>query len=203
MLRKYHKLKKRAYFVTTQLISRIWYRYLELNTWVKISIFWTLITIMSLFFPWIQSLDWITPLNSGNFSENAFSIYAWYVWYFLFLLLLLILFTLLSKKRKERLKYFSLLDIPESILVFFTANILTIICIQYFFLVWSFQSFSQNIVYWTGLILATTWTIVLYAWYVSMKKNRKKSNSAIMWYDDSENIFEKKYQDPDNMKLPF
>lgn len=203
MLRKYHKLRKQCYYVFIELSSKIWYKYLELNLWVKISIFWTILVLISLFLPWIESLDWITPLNSGNFSENAFSIYTWFIWYFLLILLIFMLFTLISEKRKERLKYFSLLDLPESILVFFTTSILTIISIQYFFMIGWLQTFNQNIIHGSWLILATTWTIILYVWYIFMKKIRKKGNSAILWYENHETHFERKENNPNNMKLPF
>ncbi|MCH8518640.1 hypothetical protein LAT59_02680 [Candidatus Gracilibacteria bacterium] len=203
MLRKYQKIKRRFYFFITNISSKIAYRYLELDAGSKVSIFGLGICITSLFLPWVQSLDNVTLLPSGNLSENAFSIFTGYIGYAIILLLLFVLFTLLSEKRKERLKYFSLLDIPESILVLYTSSILGIICLQYFFIVGGFQIISQNIIYGTGLILCTTGSFLLLFGYILLKKSRKKQNTASYGYEGSDSAFEKRPNDSKNMKLPF
>lgn len=203
MLRKHQKIKRILTLYIVETISKLNYRYNELSAWTKISLFWVLVCTLSLFLPWIESLDGISSLPSGKLNENAFSIFAWRVWFFLIILFLFVVFSIISKKRKERFKYFSLVDAPESVLVLFTSIVVMIISLQYFFIIWWYQVMSQNIIYGRGIILSTTWSLLLFLWYYFLKKSRKKQNSWSFWYENSEEIFEKHANNPDNMKLPF
>ena len=203
MLRKHQKIKRILILYTSELISKANYRYCELSIGTKISLFWILICSFSLFLPWMESLDGISKLPSGNLSENAFSIFAWRAGFFLIILFLFVIFNMISKKRKERFTYFSLVDMPESILILFTALIVMMISLQYFFIISGYQVMSQNIIYGRGIILSTTWSLLLFLGYYFLKKSRKKQNSWSFWYENSGEIFEKHANNPDNMKLPF
>lgn len=203
MLRKHQKIKRILYLFIQETGSKLSYRYNELHIWTKISLFWIFVCILSLFFPWIESLDGVSRLPSWNLTENAFSVFAWYVWYFLMVLFLFVIFSIISKKRKERFKYFSLVDAPESILILFTSVVVIMISLQYFFIVWWYQVMSQNIIYGRGIILSTTGSLLLLLGYYYLKKTRKKQNSGSFGYENNEDIFEKHVSNPDNMKLPF
>lgn len=203
MLRKHQKIKRILSLFIAENLSRVHYRYNELSIGTKISLFWILVCTISLFLPWVESLDGISVLPSWNMSENAFSIFAWRTWFFLIALFLFVVFNMVSRKRKERFKYFSLVDAPESIMVLFTSIVVMLMSIQYFFLVWWYQIMSQNIIYGRGIILSTTWSLLLFLWYYFLKKSRKKQNSWSFWFENSEAPFQKHAHDPDNMKLPF
>ncbi len=203
MLRKHQRMKRIIYIFLKELSTKISYRYTELHIWTKISIFWISLSSIALFLPWIESLDAISILPSWNMSENAFSIFSGYIWYFLFALFAFVLFSMISKRRKERLKYFSLIDTPESVLVLFTGMIVCMISLQYFFIVGWYQVMSQNIMYWKGLILSTTWSLLMFIWYYFLRNSRKKQGSGSFGYEKSQDIFEKHPHNPDNMKLPF
>lgn len=203
MLRKHQKIKRILTLYIAETASQLNYRYNELSTGTKISIFWIFVCTLSLFLPWLESLDGISPLPSWNLRENAFSVFTWYIWFFLLVLFLFVLFTMISKKRKERLKYFSLVDIPESVLVLFTALIVIMISLQYFFIIGGYQVISQNIIYWKGIILSTTWALLLFMWYYFLKNSRKKQVQWSFGYENNQEIFEKHANNPDNMKLPF
>lgn len=203
MRRKYLKLKNLLQIELKKVYTKIWYKYLEINTWAKVSLFWSLIIWFSLFLPWIQSLDGVTKLHSDRMYENAFTQHTWYIGYFITALIGFVIFSIISNKRKERLKYFSLLDIPESILIFFTASLLLVFNTHYFFIIWWFQIYNNNIIHGSGFILCYTWSLILIIWCILMRYWRKVNNTTIVWYESYDVYFEKKEAEAKNMKLPF
>ena len=203
MQRKYQKIKKQIYFCTARIISHIGYKYIELNNWVKVSIFAAALWIISLFLPWLQSLDGMTHIYAQNLHLNAFSAITWFIWYFIFPFLVFVGFSLISSKRKERLKFFSLVDIPDSIIVFFASWLLFIISIQYYFIVWGLQQLSQNIIYWPWLILSTTSSILFFLWYYLLQSTKRRKTWITLWYEEEISNFKKHHNDVGNMKLPF
>lgn len=203
MQRKYQKIRKQVLLFVHKVSSKVWYRYLEMSNWAKMSIFAAILWIIWQFLPWIQSLDGATPIFDTRLSANAFNSITWYIWYLVVALLLFVVFSLISSKRKERLKFFSLVDIPDSIIVLYTSWLMMIISIQYFFIIGWLQNLSQNIVFWSWLILSTSSWIILLFGYLLLQNLKHKKKWATLWYETDVSNFKKHGNSEWNMKLPF
>ena len=201
--RIYQKLKIQIYHPLHSFGTKCMYRYWDLDLGVKVSIVWMMVCLVSLFLPWIQSLDTVTPLSSWRLTENAFSIFAGYIWYIMLLYIIWVLFMLLSERKKQKLKHISFFNIPDNILILYTFFLFSILCLQYFFIIWWFQHINQNIIYWKWLILCTSGSFLIFFWSLLVNKTKQKSSTASYAYDGNEDPYIPQEKKSKNMELPF
>lgn len=171
----------------------------------KIALFGSLICFISLFFPWMESLGSIIPSwDSQINSFNSFSSVLGRTGFFILISLIIVSFSIFSIRKKEKLRYFSLLSVSEYMCTSFGSIFIFLLSLQSFFLSSGLQLFSSNIIYWKGIILSITWAIIIFFWSIVIKKeyriNIKWSYiSDTKWSPDIPQEAEQK----NNMKLPF
>lgn len=120
MSRRIRNLKKKSILFLHTLSKHILYRFEELSLGSKIALIASALCIIALFLPWAKSLDQVSPLPGGNATQlNSFQLLNAYIGYFLLPLHVLLILIICSKRRKEKLKYFTLSDIPERIIIAF------------------------------------------------------------------------------------
>lgn len=171
----------------------------------KIGFFGIIICFLSLFFPWISSLDGIAgDINGSVESFWAFSKILGFTWVFIFLTLLVVGFSIFSIRRKERLRFFSLVHISEYSSCLIWSLFISILCIQKFFLISWLQVFSSNILYGKWIILCLTWSFfILIAAIIIKTEYRKKVHGSYIYEERELRNIENTPEDKNNMKLPF
>ncbi len=171
----------------------------------KIWLFWIVISFISLFFPWSESVTTIISSWNANIENlTAFSPLLWWIGYFLLIFLLVMTFFTFSIQKKEKIKYLSSYHITDFIALSVWATFIIILCIHTFILISGLKVFSWNIHHSHGIILCLCWSIISIFWSIVIsweyRKNIKWSyiNNASKWQWEPFKVEEK-----DNMKLPF
>ncbi len=199
-----HIVRKIQKFIY-QRAEHLSFRSAHLTFWSKITLFWIFITFLSLFLPWVNSLDGI--MSTSQNKLDSFSSFSWYighVWFLILCILTLSAFSIFSIVRKEKIRFFMLIQISDTLCCLCSSVIIFILSIQsYFFINW-LQLFSANILYGKWIILSITGALIIFTWSIIMRNEYRKNikGSYISEID-------KKIQDlqideqKDNMKLPF
>ena len=204
MVRKNYTLVRKIEKTLLDFKKYIEFKLIQLSLWVKVALVWNTIIFFSLFLSWVESSSPDFKLPNGDIWIGPFSLLSWYVWYFILVILAIITFSLLSHQKRQRIKYASLLDISDILACLFGSLIIFLLTLHTFFHIYSFQMFSQYIIYGKGIIFATTGSIILFAAYIIMKYGDSKT--SIWSYSHEEydaRFFSKKEDTQDNMKLPF
>lgn len=162
----------------------------------KLVLIWAFISIISLFFPWINSA-W----GEEIIMANAFSVKIWYIWFIIFILNFIMIFLMLSQKRKEKIK----LNLSLSFRDHFVVNTFSIFSLLLCFVAWAFTrwllSFSQNIIIGQWVIFCLVWTVFsLWGGMLLYKQYKKDYESFIV--DNTSEVWEH-LTDERNMQLPF
>ena len=171
----------------------------------KIAFFGITLCFISLFFPWISSVDSIVGDTSASIESFwAFSKILGFSGIFIFLSLAIIAFSILSIRAKERLRFFSLIHISEYSSCLIWSLFIIILCIQKFLLISWLQVFSSNILYGKGIILCTTASFFIFIAAIIIKTEHRKKiyGSYIYEWKDFKNTSYTP-EDKSNMKLPF
>ena len=177
----------------------------HITLWWKLALFGICIWIISLFFPWVSSFDgiangWQTQLK----SFLSFSILLWYVGFFIFLALVVSAFAIFSIQAKEKLHFFSYIQLSDHNSGILSSCFIFILCLHSFFLIRWLQVFSANVLYGEWIILCITGSIIMFTWSIMMKnenrRNMRWSYSSEAHTRDQNEVHEKV---KDNMKLPF
>ena len=190
---KTRKLKKQLVW----LFEIIKFKWVNLSLAWKIILFWNIIWIISLFFPWVNS-------TNINIKENAFSNLVWKSGYIILILILINIFTILSVRKKEKLKSVLNIHFKDNLLFLFTW--LIIILLSYItlnFINW-LQVLSSQIIYGKWIVLGFIWWITIIVWWILYKKEEEKNNKTIFLNDNIEENSDKlNNKSQHNMKLPF
>ena len=185
--------------IFSTILSLFKFRGLNLNTSWKIILFWSIVVLVSLFFPWIDSID-------NSIIENSFSKKSGWSWWIILLLVLVILFNLFSIASKEKLQlhiWVHFRDYPVSITLWFFIMIIWIISINF---VNALQVFSSSIIHWSGVTLLVSGAIVITVWWIIQRVEFNKLSKEWRLYDDYKEVHEDiwtKNDKENNMKLPF
>lgn len=158
---------------------------------------WALISLISLFFPWVNSI-WIDE----TFSDNAFSFRLWYIWYIIFILSFTMLILALSNNKKEQLKVnlsISFRDYNLVILSSFIMLLITFVSLNFIKWLWYY---SKAISYWEWIIYCFMWWILAFVWGILLYREYKKE-LKLLYLENSSNSIEIFPEDKNNMKLPF
>ena len=194
MQKKIVKLQENILFKTSH-ISFGW----------KLALFGIIICFISLFMPWWGAFwNIIDSENIENYSFNSFSSVMGYVGYFVLLWLCLMFFAITSIKKKQKLKYFSLIEIRDYSSCIITSIVIFLTSLHSFFITTGLTLFSSNITYWNGIILCMTGSIVVFIWGIVIRwehrMNIKWSYINDTHKTNQESVFK---EQKDNMKLPF
>jgi len=185
--------------------QKIAFKFSHISVWGKLCLFWVFITFVSLFTRWGGAFwNIVEAQNIENFSFTSFSSTMGYIWYFILLWLIIIIFSVCSIKKKQKLKYFSLIEVRDyssaiitSIVIFFTA-------IHCYFITQWLQLFSSNITHSNGIILCMTWAIIIFIWGIVIRSEYRMNIKWSYINDTSRSPKEFDYKETkDNMKLPF
>ncbi len=170
------------------------FKWLNLSNWEKISVVWIFLSLISLFFIWVDSASW-------EEKWTAFSSLAWSVGYIMLIVLLFLIFILFSHSRKEKLKLYSDIHFKDStiIILWWIFNIFLSFNI-FSFVTW-LQRFSSTIICGNGVILSITWAIVIVIWGIITRKEKKSEKYSIYTNELIEE--EEQKEEENNMKLPF
>jgi len=187
-------IKEQIYFKTSH-ISQGW----------KFALLWIFLCFISLFLPWISPLD--TIISCGYSDTPISSSFSWLlggIWFFILLSLSLMSFSLFSIKKKERLHFFSLIELSDISACFLWSIFIFILSLHSFFLVIGLQFFSVNILYGKGIILCITWSIIIFIASLLLKQEYRK-NIKWSYISELKNTWQKlKLEEKkDNMKFPF
>lgn len=190
---KTRKFKKQL----TWAFEIIKFKWINLSFSKKIILFWSLISLISLFVPWVNS-------TSQNITWSSFSNLSWKSWYIIILLLFFITFMVFSIQKKEKMKLNSNFHIKDYII--YLISWIIIILLSYIslnFVNW-LQALSGDIIYGKWIVLSLIWWIIILVWWFLSKREENKSNGSIFLNDViGEESAEIDNNTEDNMKLPF
>jgi len=173
-------------------------RALNLQTSWKIILFWIVSNFISLFFPWVDYIDWES-------TKNAFSSVVWNIWIILVLVLFFLLFNLFSINSKEKIKMhigIHFKDYPVSILLWLFIIILWIVSFNF---INALQFFSSTIIYWSWIIFSISSWVMIFVWWIMQRSefNDYSNKSDLIDFESNLNDEENRQVNNKNMKLPF
>lgn len=176
------------------LVNILKFKWLNLSNWEKVSIVWISLSLISLFFVWVDSTSW-------EEKGTAFSSLSWSVGYIILFVLLFLFFILFSHSRKEKLKLYSDIHFKDSTIIILWWIFNIFLSFNIFSFVEWLQRFSSTIIYGNGIILSITWAIVIVIWGIITRKEKKDEKYSIYTNELIEE--EEQKEEENNMKLPF
>lgn len=204
MIRKNYTLVRSIEKTVWDLKKYLEFKLVQLSLWVKVALIGNSFIFFSLLLSWVESSSPDFKLPNGDIWIWPFSLMAWYVGYFIIVIVGIITFSLLSHQKRQRIKFASLLDISDILACLFWSIVIFLLTIHTFFHIYSFQMFSQYIMYGKGIIFSTTGSIILFAAYIIMKYGKTKKTIWSYSHEDYDaRFFPRKEDTQDNMKLPF
>lgn len=175
-------------------LNNLKFKFENLSIPNQITIFWSVIWMISLFLPWIVS-------EEKNITWNAFNSISWNVWFILIIIFFLPVFLILSNSYKEKIKLYSDINFKSHFIIinsWFVSISFSIIALS--FAVW-LSTIWEKIRYWNWPILGmTAWILILIGW-LYIRKQFKTSNSEIIL--EKLNQEREMVKEKNNMKLPF
>ncbi len=185
--------------------EKIRFKTSHISFWWKITMLWVLLCFIALFLPWILPIDTLTPSWSRNIPVSlSFSSLLGFVGVFIIIILSIITFSICSIQKKEKFHFFSMLQLSDYLSAMFGWIFIFILSLHSFFFINGLRFFSINILYWQGIILSITGSIIIFIGAILLKKEQRKN---IKWSYVSElhspwNKIKNK-EGKRNMKLPF
>lgn len=189
------KMKKtnQSYTNIKKILKKIKFKSLNLSFEKQLVLIWTLLWLFSLFLDWIKY-----PIN--NQSWNSFNSITWNIGYILLIIFLILIFIIFSTQYKEKIKLYSDLNFKNHFIIITSAFIsfcFTIVSIS--FSSW-LKIFLEKINYWNGPILCMISSILIFIWWILIRKEFYKNNSEIIL--EKLNSNREKNKKNDNMSLP-
>lgn len=189
-----NKLKERT---TRKFILNIFsvlkFTSINLNFSSKIIIIWSLISLVSLFLPWIK--------KSTDLAWNSFNSIWWNIGYLMVLILVFLIFIITSINFREKIKLASNINFRNHIVIIYLWLLIIIIWIIYISFINGLSTIFENVEVWNWIILYILSGIVIIVWWLLKRKEYKNREyeSFINETQDKENV----KIDESNMKLPF
>lgn len=191
---KNRKLKR----TILNIISILKFESLNIETPKKIVLFWVIISVLSLFLNWTDSVD-------QKHIWNSFKGILWITWYLLLITNIKIIFLILNQKMKELIKFFFNFNAKDGVMIVFLWGFGLFISINSIFIIENFSYFTTGIFTGKWVILSIVWYIFITIWWALMLKTRTKT--SVYMDGDNENIWNENKDlnenDKSNMKLPF
>lgn len=162
----------------------------------KIVVFWSVITLISLLFAWVDS-------STGAISWSAFSRISGKPAIMILIILAMIYFSLFSIHKKEKLKLVSNLYFKDYTSCVLWGIFIMIICINSFNYIGGLQMFESDIISGKWPILCLCGGIIMTVWGFIMKLESSKNVKGTFISEQdvgSDTSWEK---EKNNMKLPF
>ena len=176
------------------LLNNIKFKSINLTLSKQIIIIWIIITLISLFFPWV--ID-----TNKNILWNSFASLSWNIGYILLLILFFSLFIIFSTNYKDKLKLYSNISVKNHFFIITSAFIIisfNIVAVS--FINW-LNTFFESLTYWNWVILSMTWWFIMLIWWFLLRKEYYSDSSEIILNKLNQNREQMKKED--NMKLPF
>lgn len=176
------------------LLNNIKFKSINLTLSKQIIIIWIIITLISLFFPWV--ID-----TNKNILWNSFASLSWNIGYILLLILFFSLFIIFSTNYKDKLKLYSNISVKNHFFIITSAFIIisfNIVAVS--FINW-LNTFFESLTYWNWVILSMTWWFIMLIWWFLLRKEYYSNSSEIILNKLNQNREQIKKED--NMKLPF
>ncbi len=176
------------------LLNNIKFKSINLTLSKQIIIIWIIITLISLFFPWV--ID-----TNKNILWNSFASLSWNIGYILLLILFFSLFIIFSTNYKDKLKLYSNISVKNHFFIITSAFIIisfNIVAVS--FINW-LNTFFESLIYWNWVILSMTWWFIMLIWWFLLRKEYYSNSSEIILNKLNQNREQIKKED--NMKLPF
>jgi hypothetical protein len=188
-----------------KLQEKIIFKTSHISSWGKLALFWVLLCLWSLFISWWGAFwNIVDAENIENYSFNSFSSVMWFIGYFILLWLILVTFSISSIKKKQKLKYLSLIEMRDYSCSILTAIVIFLAALHSFFITIWLQLFSSNITHSRWIILCMTGSIIIFIWGIVIR-SEYRMNIKWSYISDTGRIpLETGTKETkDNMKLPF
>jgi len=185
--------------------KKIVFKTSHISSWWKLTLFWVLLCFISLFISWGGAFwNIVDAENIENFRFNSFSSVLWYIGYFILGWLGLISFSIASIKKKQKLKYFSLIEIRDYSASIISSIVIFLATLHSFFITIWLQLFSSNITHASWIILCMTGSIIIFIWGIVIKWEYRMNIKWSYINSAGKSPQESEFKDKkDNMKLPF
>jgi hypothetical protein len=176
------------------IIKNIKYKLINLTLSKQIVILWIILWFISLYFPWIKDVE-------KSISWNSFYSLTWNIGFLLIIILIFPLFIIFSTNYKEKLKLYSDISIKNHFIIITIWFIIISFSIISLSFINGLHTFFENIYYWKWVILCMTAWVIIFTWWLLLRKEYYSDNSEIILNKLNEN--REKNKKEDNMKLPF
>lgn len=175
------------------IFSVIKFTSINLNFSSKLIIIWSIISLISLFLPWVE--------KNQDLTWNSFNSIWWNIGYLMIMVLIFVIFIITSINFRERIKLASNINFRNHILILYVWILIIIIWIIYISFINWLTTIFDSVEVWNWIILYILWWIVIIIWWIFKRKEFKKREfeSFINETNDKENTI----TDESNMKLPF
>ena len=172
------------------------FRSMQISNAEKVVIFWAILSLISLFIPWINEIEW-------SFSANAFSNLAWKSWISIFIIIVLLFFIIFSKQKKEKLKMIWNLHFRNYLIWIIGGIFISISSLSSLSYIAWLQTYSSDVIYgqWPIICLVGWIIIAVGGFLLRREENSWIENIFTEEKNENKNTTNKKQRD--NMKLPF
>ena len=168
----------------------------NLDIFLQVVIIWIILSIVSLFLPWIDIAS-----NIEKETYNSFSYLTWMIGYFLIFLDIFLLFIAVSNRRKEKFKLNTRLFFRDNSVIIISWILILIFSLNTFFLIKWLAILESSYVPGKWLILSFVSAIIIIFAGIMENKKTKLENYSLVTNDS--NTKEKNIENDRNMKLPF
>ena len=191
----HRKKERKAKKILTSLYQIFQFKSINLSFSSKITVTWSIVSIVSLFIPWI------IDANQTDATWNAFNPIAWNIGFWMILLLKFIIFIVISNTIKEKIKLALDIRVKNYIIIIITWVFILVNSVIYISFVNWLALFLDNIVVGNGVILyMVSWIMIIIWGILERKEYRKRNNESFI---NEESSMKNISWDKDNMKLPF
>lgn len=199
---KYRKLKHQLLF----LASGISFKFLHLQGYFRIALFWQIAVLSTFFFPWF---------SLGEKGEyGIFSKFLWGLGFLLFLSACFLLFVMFSYRKKEMAKQHIGFSVSDSAALVFFGSLQFLLLLLALQFMYSLSYFTKDLIFSSTPVYAICGAIFIIWWGIlSYREGRKEilkslyvenSQTTNSQFEEYREILEKGNVSPDkkNMSLP-
>lgn len=161
----------------------------------KIVLFWSIVMLASLFFPWV------VDTGESSLQWNAFTSLVWNLGFPLLFLFFVIIFLLFSQTKKERLKLHTNISFQNYAILLNIGLFVVLSGIISLSFINGLKTFEDTLIYGNGIILSICSGIILCYGSILLRKEYKNSNIETFISDTWE--LKERIITKNNMKLPF
>ncbi len=184
-----------------RVLSMIKFDGINMNNAQKTVIFWTVLSFISLFLPWIEIIQ-------SGIINNAFSKILGISGFIILLLNICILYLAFHHKNKEIYKNILHIFMKDGVGITFLSIFLLLTISNAIFIIEGLKTFQQWIILWNGILVWIVGSIFSIVWWIFLSREK---NIPTLFNSDAPEIHsledflqhESKVDEKNNMKLPF